>query len=241
MATLTFADTAAELNALFCAVFSGAWNTVVQNAASPATNLYVSLHTSNPGNGGSQNTNETTYTNYTRVPVARTTGGWTVTTGSGTSPSNVTNAASISFPGCGVTGATLTHWGLGLASSGAGTLLAWGPLGPTAGPDVPFVGTQANPCSLTCYGYTPVVNDQVMCAQLQGTQSLPTGISEGPIYYVGTAPGGNIATLSTTPSNANPVNTSNPGAGIIYKCSPLAVSNGITPSIAAGGMVIQRT
>lgn len=240
MATLTFVDTAAELNALFCAVFSGAWNTIAQNAASAATSLYVSLHTSAPGNGGSQTTGETAYTNYARVAVARTTGGWTVTQGSGTSFSTVSNAATISFATCGATGATLTHWGLGLASSGAGTLLAWGPLGPTAGPDVSFECTNASPGVLTCYGYAPTINDQVMVAQLPGTQGLPTGFTEGTIYYIGTVPSTNTATLSTTASNANPVNTSSTGQGIIYKCSPLAVSNGITPSIAIGGMVIQK-
>jgi hypothetical protein len=239
MATLTFVDTAAELNALFCAVFSGAWNTIAANAGSPATNLYVSLHNAAPGNGGSQNTSETIYTNYARVAVARTTGGWTVTTGSGTSFSSVTNAAAINFATGGATGDTVTHWGLGLSSSGAGTLLAWGPFGPTAGPDVSFECTNASPGELTCYGYTPTVNDRVMVAQLQGTQGLPTGFTEGTIYYVGTA-SGTTCSLSTTASNGAPVNTSSVGQGVILKCSPLAVSSGITPSIAIGGMVIQR-
>ena len=36
----------------------GAWNTIAQNAASPATSLYWSLHTADPGDGGSQTTNE---------------------------------------------------------------------------------------------------------------------------------------------------------------------------------------
>ena len=239
MATQTFVQTKAELDALFCAVFSGAWNTVAQNAGSPVTSLYVSLHTSAPLNGGSQNTNETVYTNYARVGVTRSTAGFTTTLGSGTTFSSVTNAAGINFPTCGATGATLTHWGVGLASSGAGTLLDWGPLGPTAGPDVSFECTLASPGVLTCYGYTPTVNDRVMVAQLQGTQALPTGFTEGTIYYVGTA-SGSTCTLSTTASNANPVNTSAAGQGLIYVCSPLAVSSGITPAIAAGGMVIQK-
>jgi len=239
MATLTFADTKAELDALFCAVFSGAWNTIAANSGAPATSLYISLHNGAPGNAGSQTTNETAYTNYARQAVARTTGGWTTTLGSGTAFSSVSNAAAINFAAGGASGDTLTHWGLGLSSSGAGTLLAWGPLGPTAGPDVSFECTLASPGSLTCYGYSPVVNDRVMVAQLQGTQGLPTGQTEGTIYYVGTA-SGTTCTLSTTASNANPVNTSSVGQGIIYKCSPLAVSSGITPSIAIGGMVIQK-
>ena len=239
MATLTFVDTKAELDALFCAVFSGAWNTVAANSASPATSLYISLHNGAPGNAGNQTTNETAYTNYARQAVARTRGGWTTALGSGTSFSSVSNAAAINFATGGASGDTLTHWGLGLSSSGTGTLLAWGPLGPTAGPDVSFECTLASPGVITCYGYSPTVNDRVMVAQLQGTQGLPTGFTEGTIYYIGTA-SGTTGTLSTTASNGAPVNTSAAGQGIIYKCSPLAVSSGITPSIAIGGMVIQK-
>jgi len=240
MAILTYADSYAELQALFTATFSGAWNTVAQNAASPATNLYVSLHNADPGPTGSQNTSETAYTNYARVAVARTTGGWTVTQGSGSTFSNVVNAATITFAQCGATGDTLTHWGVGLSSSGAGTLLAFGSLGPVAGPAVPFTCTSASPGILTAYGYTPVVNDRVSVWNLPGTESLPTGVTEGTIYYVGTAPGGNTLTLSTTTSNGSPVNTSSTGSGIIYKCGPLVVSSGITPSFAAGAFEIMK-
>lgn len=41
-------------------------------------NLYVSLHTSDPGAGGSQTTNEATYTSYARVAVTRDGTAWTV-------------------------------------------------------------------------------------------------------------------------------------------------------------------
>jgi len=237
---LTYADSAAEFNALFCAVFTGTWSTVAQNAGSPATNLYVSLHNGTPGPTGSQTTNETAYTNYARQAVARTTGGWTVTTGSGTTFSSVANAAAINFPSCGVTGDTLTHWGIGLSLSGAGTLLAFGPLGPSAGPDVPFTCTSASPGILTCYGYTPVVNDRVMVCQAPGQEGLPTGLTEGTIYYVGTAPGGQTLTLSTTTANGNPVNTSSTGSGFIYKAGPLVVSSGVAPTFAIGAIAIQK-
>lgn len=43
-----------------------------------AGNLYVSLHTADPGAGGDQTTNEAAYTSYARVAVARTVAGWTV-------------------------------------------------------------------------------------------------------------------------------------------------------------------
>lgn len=88
----------------------------LQNSAT-AGSLYVSLHTSDPGEAGSQTTNETSYTNYARVAVARSGAGWTV------SGNAVSNAAAVTFPACGTTGATLTHFGIGTDSSGAGTLL----------------------------------------------------------------------------------------------------------------------
>ena len=93
----------------------------LQNSAT-AGSLYVSLHTADPGEAGDQTTNETAYTDYARVAVARTGGGWTV------SGNTVSNAALVQFPQCGVTGATLTHFGVGTDSSGAGKLLYSGAL-----------------------------------------------------------------------------------------------------------------
>ena len=92
-------------------------------AASPLTDLYLSLHTASPGIGGSQLTNETAYTNYARVAVVRTTSGWVAPSGGATS-----NAALVQFAQCGVTGATITHVGIGTASSGAGLMLYAGAL-----------------------------------------------------------------------------------------------------------------
>lgn len=87
-----------------------------------AGSLYVSLHTADPGEGGAQTTSETSYTNYARVAVARTAGGWAVVA------NNASNAGTVSFPTCGASGATLTHFGIGTDSSGAGNLLFSGAL-----------------------------------------------------------------------------------------------------------------
>jgi hypothetical protein len=236
----TFAQAYAELLALFNAVFTGTWSTIAANAGSPATNLYVSLHNADPGNGGSQTTSETAYTNYARIAVLRTSAGWTCTLGSGTTFSSVANAAAVTFAACGATGDTLTHWGIGLSASGAGTLLAAGPIGPVAGPDIPFVCTSASPGVLTHYGYTPTVNDRVSVYQLPGQEGLPTGLTEGTVYFIGTAPGGQTSTLSTTTANGNPVNTSSTGSGVLCKQGPLIVSNGVTPSFAAGQLSYQK-
>lgn len=112
-------------NSLLALVFNATtWNLIAENdTTSPATNLYVSLHTADPGVGNSQTTNETAYTNYVRVAVARTTGGWDAPTGGVTA-----NAALVQFAQCGVTGATITHVAIGTGSSGAGTVLYAGSL-----------------------------------------------------------------------------------------------------------------
>lgn len=239
MALLTYANSFAELQALFNATFAGAWNTIAQNAAAPATNFYISLHNNTPGPTGNQTTNETAYTNYVRIAVVRAAGGWTVTQGSGTTFSSAVNAGTVSFNACGVTGDTITHWGLGLSASGAGTLLAFGPIGPVAGPAIPFTCTLASPGVITCMGYTPVANDRVSVWQLPGTEPLPTGFTEGTVYFAANV-GANTLTLSTTTANGNPVNTSSVGSGVLYKQSPLVVTTGITPSFAAATFSIQK-
>lgn len=96
------------------------------DGSTPATNLYVSLHTSSPGDGGGQATNETTYGDYARVAVARTSGGWTVANGVA-SP-----VANIDFPECASGTATITHFGVGTnATAGvAGYLMYHGTVTP---------------------------------------------------------------------------------------------------------------
>jgi hypothetical protein len=88
---------------------------IADNAAtSPITTIAVALHTADPGASGNQGTSEATYTGYTRVTVARTTGGWTASSAQSTSP-----VAAISFPaGTGGSG-TVTHFSVGKTSSGA--------------------------------------------------------------------------------------------------------------------------
>jgi hypothetical protein len=218
------------LKLLFTAVN---WLSVADNTAStPATVLYVSLHNADPGEAGTQSTNETAYTNYARVSVARTTGGFTI---SGTDPTQVVNAATISFPQCGATGDTITHWGIGLSASGTGTLLASGPVG--SGPALGFTASLASPGVLTVPGSSNSVNDRVSLYH-NPADTLPTGTTEGTVYFVGTVTGIAI-TLSTTTANGAPVNTSSVGAGVMIKQSPLVVSNNVTPSFAASALVLQ--
>lgn len=99
---------------------------IADNAASsPVTNLYVSLHTADPGETGNQTTNETSYTSYARAAVARSGSGWTVTNNS------VSPAAAITFPECTGGTATITHFGIGTALTSTGKLLYKGSISPT--------------------------------------------------------------------------------------------------------------
>jgi hypothetical protein len=96
---------------------------IADNAASsPLTNLYVALHTADPGEGGDATTSESAYTSYARVAVARTSGGWTVTN------NQAVNAATISFPACTGSTSTVTYFSITTASTGATKILYSGAL-----------------------------------------------------------------------------------------------------------------
>lgn len=104
----TFEDDVLKLIFNATAIGNLADNTVT----SPATTLTVALHTADPGEAGTQATSETAYTGYARVAVARTTGGWTVTTGS------VSPVANIDFAECTASpGGAITHFSVGTGTA----------------------------------------------------------------------------------------------------------------------------
>ena len=102
-------------------------------SASPLTNLYVALHTTDPGEGGNQSTNEVSYTGYARVAVQRSGAGWTLA-GQTISPTAVIEFGEMT---AGTAGAAV-YASVGTAASGAGKYIIRGALSPT----IPFqVGT----------------------------------------------------------------------------------------------------
>lgn len=122
--------------------FAGGWGTTYANdhlklllqataianiadnaASSPATNLYLSMHTASPSGTG-QTTSEAGYTSYARVAVARTSGGFAV---SGATANLVALTSMVAATGG---SETETHYGIGTGSSGAGKLLFWGTITP---------------------------------------------------------------------------------------------------------------
>jgi hypothetical protein len=90
-----------------------------------AGSFFVALHSADPGEAGDQTTNEISYTGYARVGAPRTAVYWTVT------GANVSNAATVQFGECTAGSATVTHFSVGTASSGAGSIIYRGALGAT--------------------------------------------------------------------------------------------------------------
>lgn len=90
--------------------------------SSTAGVFFISLHTSNPGETGTQTTSEAAYTSYARVSVARSTSGWTVASGT------CTNDGAINFPACTGGSETETSFGIGSDTSGTGNLFMKGSL-----------------------------------------------------------------------------------------------------------------
>lgn len=80
------------------------------------TDLWLALHTADPGEAGSAITSEATYTSYARVAVTRSTG-FTV------SGNQVSNAALAQFPQSTGGSNIITHASIVTSSAGAGTII----------------------------------------------------------------------------------------------------------------------
>jgi hypothetical protein len=117
---------AAEANLMNLLFLNTDWANIgdvagLQNSAA-AGSFYISLHSADPGEAGNQSTNEIAYTGYARVAVARTAGGFTLTT------STISNTALVQFAQCTGGTATASHFGIGTDLSGNGNLIFKGAL-----------------------------------------------------------------------------------------------------------------
>jgi hypothetical protein len=121
---MSFSD-AAE-NAIMALIFNAtAWAGMADNAGTtPQANIAVALHTADPGESGTLQSSETTYTGYARVSVPRTNVGWTVTNNS------VSPAANIDFPAGTGGGGTVTNFSAGKTGGGAAAIHMTGTVTP---------------------------------------------------------------------------------------------------------------
>lgn len=197
-----------------------------------AGSLYVSLHTASPGEAGSQTTSEVAYTNYARVAVARSGAGFTV------SGNTTTNAADVSFPACGVTGATATHFGIGRSSSGAGTLDYYGPLTPARfGMSYDIADAATDVLLVPGHNFVATSGLNQIAFEAVNGQTLPTGITEGTVYFVKTV-ATDVISISATDGGST-LNITASGSGFAMNVVPLAIANGITPKFSTGQLSVK--
>lgn len=204
---------------------------IADNAASsPLTNLYLGLHTADPGAGGNQTTSEAAYVGYARVAAARSGSGFTV------SGQSVTLASAVTFAQA-PTNATdvLMFWAVGTASSSTGKVLYSGPIGSNLGVGTAVAATD----TVTIPGLTGVsVGDRIaFLAPTGGT--IPTGITAGTVYYVKTVSGNDI-TLSTT-SGGSTLDITAAGQLLCYKVTPITTGGGVlvTPQLTTGTTITE--
>lgn len=86
-----------------------------------AGSLYIALHTADPSSGN-QSTSEASYTGYSRVAVARSTSGWSV------SGNDYSNVSAVTFGKATAGSSTVTHFSIGTSSTGSGQILLSGAL-----------------------------------------------------------------------------------------------------------------
>lgn len=112
-------------NSILALIFNGSpfTNLAINATAAPLTNLYVSLHTGDPGVGGSQLTNEATYGAYARLAIIRTTDGWNVPAAGATK-----NKALAQFVECNGSTNSIEYVAVGTDAAGAGRVLYAGQL-----------------------------------------------------------------------------------------------------------------
>ena len=204
---------------------------VADNASvAPLTNLFLALHTANPGAAGNQSTSEATYAGYARQPVLRTSGGFTV------AGQSVSLAAAVTFPAA-PTGATdiLTFWSVGTLVSGAGQVFYSGPIGSNLG-----VGTGAITNIITIPGLTGVaVNDRITFEAPTGG-AIPTGIVAGTVYFVLTVSGANITVSGTLAGPVVVITVA--GQVLAYKVTPVVTGGGVsvTPQLTTGTTITEQ-
>jgi hypothetical protein len=210
------------------------WANVAINATSgPFTNWYLSLHTADPI-AGNQSTSELSYsgsTPYARVAVARSSGGFTV------SSNTVVTAGNTTFPqNTSITSQTALFWGVGSASSGNGIIEYSGPICASAVTPIPFTCTNASPAVFTSHAHGFSAGQAVlMWAGVGGT--LPTGFSASTIYYVISSGLTTDAFQLSATLGGSAINSSSSGDGVIVAASPLIIGQNVTPILSAGTVI----
>lgn len=201
-------------------------NTGGLRGSTVAGSFYWGLHTAYPGRSGDQASNVCAYGSYAYVAAARSSGGF-VRTGRVVNP-----AATVSFPTCTSGSETATHWSLGTKSDGSGDIIRAGPLGTFLGN---FVAATSD--TLTIPGLSGLaVDDQISFYAFANT-SLPTGLTEGTVYYVKTLSGDAI-TVSTTLGGTT-LDITAVGYGLAFRNTQILIYAGVKPQLTTSTAIVE--
>ena len=99
---------------------------LARNSASPSTSLVLALHTASPGETGTQDSNECTYTSYARLVTGRNSSEWSVTTAGVANPTTI-----LAWPQATGGSETATYISISLTTNSTADLLYYGALDPT--------------------------------------------------------------------------------------------------------------
>lgn len=201
--------------------------------SSTAGSKHYSLHTASPGPTGDQTTNEVTVTGYSRQALARSAGGYDAAAAGVTA-----SAADLEFGPVTVGDEEAMFWGEGSASSGAGTLHRYAHIGLTPKPMV-CVDTSGNLIQSPGHGLS--AGHRVTFFAAAGG-SLPTGITEGTVYYV--IAGGltaDVYAISTT-EGGSAVDITAVGSGMGARVTPVPLSADLSSvlTFVAGNLTIRE-
>ena len=192
-----------------------------------AGSFYLALHVTDPGEAGDQTTGEVAYTGYARVAVARSGAGFVVT-GNSVSP-----AANQDFGQCTAAPTTYAYWSVGVAASGASKILYRGVFGSNLGSFTAIAATDI----FTIPGLAGVaVNDNIAFFAPPG-DTLPTGITEGTVYFVKTVSGNDITIAAT--SGGVTIDITTAGKGRAMRMTPQTVAVSSIPRIPTSSTIVE--
>lgn len=102
---------------------TGIANLADNAGSSPLANLFVALHSADPGETGTQDTSELSYTGYHRMTTSRSSNGsWSI------SGNTVSNSVTFTWSQCTDGTGVASHFSVGTSFSGAGRILYAGAL-----------------------------------------------------------------------------------------------------------------
>jgi hypothetical protein len=182
----------------------------------------ISFCTAWPGEAPNQTTNETNFNGYTRPTVARSAGGWNAASGGTISPAAAisagTKADNTGDP------LVLPYWILGDAASGTGTARAWGAFGNATFGARAFVANSVANDTIFAPAHGLAAGDRVAFFDIESGGGLPTGVTEGDVYFVRS---GGLTTdefTFATTAGGSAVNITALGSGIVIKIEPIILN-----------------